>query len=168
MNKGGAIEMDAATADLLKAIATDAIKIMAPAAITAYVGYRTVKHQFDIERVRLHEKDSVDAHKRLLKFARELRNDTFPLAEDKRRGFKDLMSKCYIGQLELDYVYFSEEATQVLDILEEQYVCLTRSELISEIDPDEEKEFVERKLFVLADELAVYVKRTMKAKGVSA
>ena len=160
--------MDAATADLLKAIATDAIKIICPAAIAAYVSYRTVKRQFDIERIRLHEKDSVDAHRRLLKFARSLRNDTFPLAEDKRRALMDLMRQQYIGKLELDYVYFAGEATDVLDTLEERYVCMTRGVLIPEMDPVDENEFLEHKLFQLADSLAKYVKKTMKDKGVSA
>ena len=157
--------MDTVTADLVKDIVTAALMIVAPAAITAYVSIRALKWQLEIERVRLHEKEKVDAHKRLLKFARELRNDTFPLAENKRHAFKDLMRNHYTGKLELDYVYFSDEATRVLDALEERYVCMTRPELIPEMDADEENVFVEQKLFQLGDELAKYVKQTMRTRG---
>lgn len=160
--------MDTATADLIKAVATDAIKIIAPAAIAVYVSYRTVKRQFDIERVRLHEKDKVEAHKRLLKFAREMRNETFPLAEEKPRAFLDIMRSQFFGKLELDYVYFSDEVTKLLDDLEERYVCMTRGELILEMDAKEENEFIEHQLFEVADVLAKAVKKTMRTKGISA
>ena len=160
--------MDTITADLIKVIVTDALKIIAPATIAAYISYRTMRRQFDIERIRLHEKDKVDAHKRLLKFARDIYKNTFPLAEDKRRAFYDIMRRQYFGKLELDYVYFSDEATMVLDALEERYDCMTRGELIPEMDKDEEESFFEDKLFQLADGLIKYVKKTMRMKGVSA
>jgi len=160
--------MDTATAELIKAVVTDAIKIIAPAAIAAYVSYRTVKRQFDIERVRLHEKDKVEALKRLLKFAREMRNGTFPLAEEKRRAFLNIMRSHFFGKLELDYVYFSDEVTKLLDDLEERYICMTRGELIPEMDAKEENEFIEHKLFEVADVLTKTVKKTMRTKGISA
>jgi hypothetical protein len=163
--------MDAATADLFKDV-IDAMKIIIPMVIMGcvniFITIYTVKHQFNIERFRLHEKNSVDAHSRLLKFARYLQNDTFPLAENKRNAFKDIMRTYYIGKLELDYVYFSRKVADVLDTIEEHYVCMTRGELIPEMDPDNEKEFIEHKLFQLAETLTKYVKKTMKEKGVSA
>jgi len=137
--------MDPATIDLIKVVATDAIKILGPALIAAYVAYRASKTQFSIEKLKIHDKDRTEAYKRLLAFSRKLRNETFPLAEHKRSAFIDIMKNEYLQRLELDYVYFSEDTTTILDELESRYVCMTRGELISEMDAEEENDFVEKK-----------------------
>jgi len=153
--------------DFIKEIATDIIKMAAPVT-TAYLGYRISKRQFDIERIRLHEKDQVDAYKRLHMFAHNLRNSTFPLADDKRQTFINLMRSDYLGKLELDYVYFSDGVTKILENLEERFLCMTRGELIPEMDQRDEEEFVERELPRLADSLTKHVRKAMSAKRITA
>lgn len=153
--------MDTATIDLIKVISTDAIKILGPALIAAYVAYRASKTQFSIEKLKIHDKDRTEAYKRLLAFSRKLRNETFPLAENKRSAFVHIMENEYLERLELDYVYFSEDTTTILDEFKSRYFCMTRGELIPEMDTEEEKDFIENKLYSMAEDLAKQARKAV-------
>lgn len=156
--------MDPITANLL----ADAIKILGPAVVTAVVAYRTVKAHFEVERMKLFDKDRTEAYKRLLRFARKLRNQTFPLAERKRDAFKNIMKQDYFSALDLDSIYFGERPIKILDELESRYVCMTSADLIPEVDSNEEKEFLDEKLFNLAEELYEQVREVAHKRGISA
>lgn len=153
--------MNTATIDLIKVISTDAIKILGPALIAAYVAYRALKTQFSIEKLKIHDKDRTEAYKRLLAFSRKLRNETFPLAENKRSAFVHIMENEYLERLELDYVYFSEDTTTILDEFESRYFCMTRGELIPEMDTEEENDFIENKLYSMAEDLAKQARKAV-------
>lgn len=154
--------MEPATIELIKALGTDAIKILGPACIAAYVAYRASKNQFSIEKLKIHDKDRIEAYKRLLAFTRKLGNETFPLAEDKKTAFINVMKNEYWQRVELDYVYFSDDTTKILDEFESRYVCMTRGELIPEMDTDEEDDIFEKKLFSMTEDLAKFAKNAVK------
>jgi len=120
------------------------------------------KNQLRLERLRLHDKDRIEAYKRLFLFARKLANRTFPLADDKKSDFMHLMSKGYVGKLENDYLYFSSGIIKILDEMEERYICMTAPELIDEMDKDEQRSFIENSLFRLAKDLAKQVKKDIQ------
>ena len=144
--------MEPATAEMVTAVATDAIKILGPVIVTAWVTYKVARAQIDLERVRVHEKDRIEAYKHLFSFAKKLQNRTFPLAEGKKKAFIEIMSNVYLSKLDRDLVYFGEDSLRVLDTLESQYVCMTDPDLIPEMNPDEETKFLENELFQSAPE----------------
>ena len=158
--------MDATTIDIIKAVAPYAI-IVLQVIISPYFVYRAAKLKLDIERIRLHEKDKLEAYKRLFKFAHDLRNNTFPLADGKRPAFISLMQSHYVGKLQLDFIYFPDDIAKILDTLEEHFICMTRVELVPEMDLKDEEEFVERELSKLADLLANHVKKAISAKRIT-
>lgn len=145
--------MEPSTIELVKDVLTDAIKILGPAIITAFVAYRSFKEQFAIEKLRLHDKDRIEAHKRLFLFARKMSNETFPLADNKLSAFKCLMKKEYFGKIDIDSVYYPDAVIEILDKLESQYICMTRGELIPEMDEKELELFIENELFNYAKKL---------------
>jgi hypothetical protein len=155
-------KLEPATIELIKVIATDGIKILGPAIITGFVAHRTLKRQFEIEKLRIHDKDRIDAYKRLYVFARKLQNVTFPLAEGKRSDFINIMSKDYFNKMILDSIYFTTSITNILDEIEEQYICMTRGELIAELDQKEATAFLENKLFDYSKSLIKNVRKLMK------
>jgi hypothetical protein len=156
--------LDPITANLL----TDAIKILGPAIVTAVVAYRTAKTHFETERMKLFDKDRTEAYKRLLRFARKLKNQTFPLAERKRNAFEKIMKQDYFDAVELDSIYFGERPVAILDELESRYVCMTDPDLIPEMDPDDERKFLDEKLYGLAEELSKEVRAIARKRGISA
>jgi hypothetical protein len=156
--------VDAATAELL----TDAVKILGPAIVTAVVAFKVARYQLEIERVKLFDKDRTEAYRRLLRFAHKLKNHTFPLAEDKRKEFKSIMEQDYFGSIEHDLIYFDDTSIKILDELDSRYVCMTHPDLIPEMDRDEEREFLEKKLFGLSEELASQVRKVMRKRRISA
>ena len=139
--------MDPVTAEVVKSVATDAIKILGPALITAWVSYRVARNQFALDRVRAHGKDRVEANRRLLLFAQRLRNRTFPLASDKKSAFLAMMDKEYFGALERDLLYLDDKSLEILDTLEAQYICMTDGDLIPEMNETEEDVFLEKTLY---------------------
>lgn len=160
--------MDPALATLLTTISTDAIKILGPAAIAAWVSYKVAKHQLEIERVRLHEKDRIAAYKRLFRFARRLENGSFPLATEKRRAFLDAMRGAELQELNADALYLDKESLEILEKLEERYLCMTDGDLAPEMRPDDEETFLEEELFSSAQRLVAQAKNATRIRGVNA
>lgn len=160
--------MDPNTAELIREVATDALKILGPAIIAAIATYKSIKSQYNIEKLRLHDKDRALAHKQAFLFARRLRNRIFPMASDKVNAFKAVMRDEYFGKLDMELVYFGEDISTILDRLEEGYICLTDPDLIPEMDPDKTKKFLEEELFEMTDQLVKAVRKSMREGGVSA
>ncbi|MFX0212267.1 MAG: hypothetical protein ACFFDT_40210 [Candidatus Hodarchaeota archaeon] len=139
-------------------LAAVAISLFLPI-IRDYINNRTKIH---LERLKLHDKDRIEAYKRLFLLARKLKNISFPLAEHKRRDFERVMLEYYIPRIESDAVYFDSDILKILDEFEDNYICMTAPELIAEIHPEETEEFFEKKLFSLSKELQDLVKQKIK------
>ena len=135
--------------------------------MTGVVAFRVARYQLEIERVKLFDKDRTEAYRRLLRFAHKLKNHTFPLAADKRREFIRIIEEDYLDSVEHELIYFDEMSAKILDELESRYVCMSYSDLIPEMDQNEEREFLENKLFVLSDELASHVRKVMRKRKIS-
>lgn len=115
-----------------------------------------------IESLRIHDKDRTEAHKRLFAFAKRIGNKTFPLAEDRQHGFRRVMGSDYWEKLQLDQVYFSDRAAEILDHFEGMYICMNRGELVDET-ADEVDGFLENEVFEQCQELAAYARSAMCA-----
>jgi len=63
--------MNVETAELIKAIMTDAIKILGPAAIAAYATYRASKAQFEIKLKEIDKNHAFEARKNLFQYYKD-------------------------------------------------------------------------------------------------
>ena len=160
--------MDAVTAEVVKSVATDAIKILGPAIITAWVSYRVARNQFALEKVRAHGKDRVEANRRLFLFAQRLRNRTFPLASDKKSAFLSMMDKEYFGVLERDLLYLDDKSLDILEDLEARYICMTDGDLIPEMNTEEEEAFLEKRLYAHANLLRGHARAATRSLATDA
>lgn len=106
-----------------------------------------------IEQLKIHDGERTDALKRLYVFAKTLENETFPMAEDRDKGFRQAMDNLYWGRLQMDQIYFSDRADEILDRFAEMHVCMRRHELAEETE-DEIGTFLEEEASNLAEELA--------------
>jgi len=123
-----------------------------------------LRNQVDsaIEGLRIHDKDRTEAHKRLFAFAKRVGNETFPMAEDKQRGFRQVMASDYWEKLQLDQVYFSDRAAEILDHFEDMYTCMKRGELVDDT-ADEVERFLDKEVFAQSQELSAYARSAMHA-----
>lgn len=123
-----------------------------------------LRHQVNsaIEGLRIHDKDRTEAHKRLFAFAKRVGNETFPMAEDKRGGFRRLMASDYWEKVQLDQVYFSDRAAEILDYFENMYVCMKHGELVDDT-ADEVDAFLDTEVFAQSQELSAYARSAMHA-----
>ena len=160
--------MEPVTAELIREVATDAIKILGPAIVTGWVMYKVARAQIDLEKVRVHEKDRMEAHKKLFSFARKLQNQMFPLAEGKRKMFIEIMRKEYFGKLDADLLYFTDKSSRILGKLESQYICMTNPDLVPEMIPDDEERFLEGEVFQNAQELIDQARGATRIRNVNA
>lgn len=85
-----------------------------------------------IERLRLHDQERTNAHKRLFVFAKKAEDTIFPMAEDKKAALVKLMDDLYWGKVQLDQVYFSDTAHKTLDQFAEAYSCATHRDLVQD------------------------------------
>ena len=118
-----------------------------------------LRHQVDsaIAGLRIHDKDRTEAHKRLFAFAKRVGNETFPMAEDKQGGFRRVMASDYWEKVQLDQVYFSDRAAEILDHFEDMYTCMKRGELVDNT-ADEVEGFLDKEVFAQSQELSAYAR----------
>ena len=113
-----------------------------------------------LERLKIHDKDKLEAHKKLFAFARRLANETFPLAEDKANRFRKVM-KTHFEAVDEGYIYFDKEAQEILDHCEEAYVCINEPDLVEETD-NYVSDFLRKKIFNEAKMLKKVAKKGMR------
>ena len=78
-----------------------------------------------IERVRIHDKDRIEAYKELIVFIRDIQNSSFPLAEDKEADFKEIMKDRYEDKILRNMPYYHKDIIEELEKMESNYLCLT-------------------------------------------
>ncbi|MBI5558778.1 MAG: hypothetical protein HY885_14205 [Deltaproteobacteria bacterium] len=113
------------------------------------------KTQIGIERLRLHERECLDAYKKLYRFITSLGNALSP-PEDPRRDFFDAMKHSYIKEVEPNMLLFTEEIRKMLRELQSQYACLGNPDLIPPMNFDD---FIRKRAARLLEELTKAVER---------
>ncbi len=146
----------------IKSVTTDVIKIGLPAIVAAVATYKATRGHIDLERVRVHEKERMEANRKLFMFARKLSAKTFPLAQRKEQAFLTIMRQSYFGKLEDVSLYLSDESLALLDELENQFTCMTDPDLIPEMDPGEQSKFFEQGLYDSANKLVVLARKATR------
>lgn len=113
-----------------------------------------------LEKLKLHDRERIEAYKKLFVFAKRLTDYTYPAAEHKREMFEVMMKNDFRKQVEPNYIYFNEEIMEILDTFNHNYVIL-RDGL--EIDfPGMQKDFYEKELYELSKKLESLVKKKIK------
>ena len=87
-----------------------------------------------LERVRIHDKDRIEAYKELIVFIRDIQNSSFPLAENKESEFRRLMKDKYEDRILRNLPYYHKDIIERLEKMESNYLCLTNPDLIFEVD----------------------------------
>jgi len=122
----------------------------------------TNRQKITLEKVKIHERNRLEAYKRLFGFAREITSTCFPLAQDKRDTFIGTMERVYKNKIELDYPYFTLQIIEILDRFNDRYICMTDPDLIPEMDREDEEKFLEKQLYDDAQKIEKLFKRTMR------
>jgi len=99
-----------------------------------------------VEKMRLHNKESREAHKRLFVFSQQLSNRVYPLAGGKREAFEVAM-RSYLKKHRSDSIWFSPKICKIMRELEEYYLCLTEPYLREETQEKTESYFSSGELF---------------------
>lgn len=116
------------------------------------------KSRIRLERMRLHDKESREAHKRLFVFSQKLSNRVYPLASGKQEAFVDAMRN-YLDEHRSDLLWFSPQICDSIRKLEECYLCLTEPDLREDTREDVERYFRKDELFDTLNQLTQEAKR---------
>ena|SRR5438445_8034663 len=152
--------MDPEMLKTLGGVVWEVIRTLGTAIIAGFVAFWAARRQLEVEKLKIHEKDRTLAHKKLFIFAQHLEDETFPMAECKRLEFIRIMDGEYLGSLQMEAVYFSEEINKTLDQFRGMYSCTTRGELGPETE-DEVTRFLEEEVFEDARKLAVLARKAI-------
>jgi len=115
------------------------------------------RHEISLEKVKIHDKDKLEAYKRLHAFTRELNDNCYPTADNRELNFLSIIDKHYKGKLELDTFYFDSSIKKIL----EQFYDIYSEMTFPDSGPETEnvKAFFEDKLFSLISELEKLTKK---------
>lgn len=122
------------------------------ATITVLRDYLNNKSKVQLEKMRLHNKESREAHKRLFVFSQQLSNRVYPLAGGKQEAFQVAM-RSYLKKHRSDSIWFSLKICDILRELEAHYLCLTEPDLREETQEETERYFSSDELFDTLDTL---------------
>jgi hypothetical protein len=82
------------------------------------------KYQMKIERLRMHEKESLDAYKKLYGFISHAEDRLFP-PDDPRCDFIEVMKNSYAKEVKPNMLFFTHEIRDILFKFESQYEALS-------------------------------------------
>jgi len=116
------------------------------AVITVLRDYLNNRSRVRLEKMRLHNKESREAHKRLFGFSQKLSNRVYPLAGGKQEVFEDAV-RTYLNKHRSDSIWFSLRICKTMRDLEEHYLCLTEPDLREETQEKTERYFSSGELF---------------------
>lgn len=94
------------------------------------------KSQMKIERLRMHEKESLDAYKKLYGFISHTEHMLFPL-DDPCRDFILVMKNSYTKEVKSNMLFFTHEIRDILYKFESQYEALSDPDIIPEVSFDD-------------------------------
>lgn len=107
------------------------------------------KTQIGIERLRLHERECLDAYKKLYGFVSSLGNTLFP-PDDPQGDFIVAMKHSYKKEVEPNMLLFTEEIRKMLRELQSQYACLGNPDLVPQMKFED---FIRKRAASLLEEL---------------
>jgi len=116
------------------------------------------KSKIRLEKMRLHDKECREAHKRLFVFSQKLSNRVYPLASGKQDAFVDAM-RAYLDEHRSDLLWFSPQICDNIRELEDIHLCLTEPDLREDTREDVERYFRKDKLFDTLNQLTKEVKK---------
>lgn len=93
------------------------------------------KAQMKIERLRMHEKESLDAYKKLYGFISHTEHTLFPL-NDPRPDFILVMKNSYTKEVKPNMLFFTHEIRNILYKFESQYEALSDLDISPEVNFD--------------------------------
>ena len=103
----------------------------------------TTRTQLKLERLRLHERERLDAFKKLYGFVTHAGAMLFP-PEEPRRDFIAVMKHSFSEDVKPNMLYYPAEIRDILYQFESQYSCLSNPDLIPRVGFDE---FMDKHIF---------------------
>jgi len=96
----------------------------------------TTKTQLKLERLRLHERERLDAFKKLYGFVAHTGEILFP-PEEPRGDFIAVMKQSFSEDVKPNMLYYPAEIRQILYEFESQYACLSNTDLVPRVSFEE-------------------------------
>lgn len=91
------------------------------------------RSKIKLERIRIHDKDKLEAYKNLFNFARTITNTYHPLADSELSDFIRTMKGRFKQEIQTHLLYYSTEILKILDKFDEMYFCaMNRADLSTE------------------------------------
>lgn len=98
------------------------------------------RSQIKLERIKIHDKDKLEAYKTLFTFARVITKTYYPLADNEISDFIRIMKGRFEQEIKPRLLYYSPQISNILDEFDEMYFCaMNRGDLTEETDQQLQK-----------------------------
>lgn len=88
-----------------------------------------------LERIKIHDKDKLEAYKNLFNFARSVTKTYHLLANNEVSDFTRIMKGRFEQEIKTNLLYYSPQILKILDEFDDMYFCaMNRSNLTEETD----------------------------------
>jgi hypothetical protein len=112
-----------------------------------------------LERIKIHDKDKLEAYKKLFNFARGVINTYYPLANNEISDFTRMMKGQFEQEIKPHLLYYSPQILKILDEYDGMYFdAMNRSDLSEESDKQLQK-FISEGFFESALKLRELIKK---------
>lgn len=114
-----------------------------------------------IEKIKIHDKEKLEAYKKLFVFARTITKACYPLADDHLSRFMNIMKGQFENEITTYYLYYSPKILEILDKFDDMYFSSRNRGDLTIKDEEELDKFVNEEFFYSALRLKELVKKEL-------
>jgi hypothetical protein len=119
------------------------------------------RSQIKLERVKIHDKDKLEAYKILFNFARDITSTYHPLANNQISDFIGIMEGRFEKAIKPHLLYYSPQISKILDEFDSMYFCATNRGDLSEESDKQLQKFISEGFFKSAIKLKELIKKEL-------
>ena len=139
--------------------------VLAGMALTAIITFvRDIigdRCKIKIEKMKMHDKDKLEAYKKLFVFARTITKVCYPLADDHLSGFMNIMKGLFENEIATYYLYYNPKILEILDKFDDMYFSSRNRGNLTIEEGEELDKFVNEEFFCSALRLKELVKKEL-------
>jgi len=116
-----------------------------------------------LERIKIHDKDKLEAYKNLFNFSRIIIKLYYPLADNEISDFTRIIKGSFEQEIKPYLLYYNPQISKILDEFDDMYFCATNRGDLTEESDKQLQEFISKGFFESAIRLKELIKKEISS-----
>jgi len=121
------------------------------------------RSKIKLQRIKIHDKDKLEAYKNLFNFARIITNTYHPIADNEISDFTRIMKGRFEQEIKPHLLYYSPQISKILDEFDGMYFCATNRGDLTEESDKQLQEFISKGFCESAIKLKELIKKELSS-----